>query len=230
MRRRDRGRYLARMRLIFAVSIALAVGALNAHAQSSSAAPAGNNAAAASTLTDQERQRAVDYLDQTRKEFLAAVDGLTEEQWKFKPSPERWSIAETAEHIAHTEETIWHLVREKMMKSPPTPERRGETKAKDEVVLSAVPDRSRKFQAPERLQPTGRWSSRDELLKSFQENRAAEIAFLNETKEDMRSRFEEHPFLKTIDAYQWLLLNGAHGKRHTAQILEVKADPNFPKK
>ena len=218
------------MRLIFAVCVALTVSALAAHAQTSSTSPTRNDAGGASALTDQERQRAVEYLAQTRKDFLAAVDGLTEEQWKFKPSPERWSIAETAEHIAHAEETIWHLVREKMMKSPPTPDRRGETKAKDDTIVNAVPDRSRKFQAPERLQPTGRWSSRDELLKSFQENRAAEIAFLNETKEDMRSRFEEHPLLKTIDAYQWLLFNGAHGKRHTAQILEVKADANFPKK
>jgi hypothetical protein len=26
-----------------------------------------------------------------------------------------------------------------------------------------------------------------------------------------------------------LIFNGAHCKRHTAQILEVKADPNYPK-
>jgi hypothetical protein len=198
-----------------------------AQAQTSSATD--DKKASAVSITDQERNRAVEYLDQTSKEFRTAVEGLTEEQWKFKPAPERWSIAETAEHIAHTEETIWQLVREKLMKSPPTPDRRGETKEKDETILKAVPDRSRKFQAPERLQPTGRWSSREEVIKAFESARAAEIAFLKETKEDMRSRFEEHPFLKTLDAYQWLLLNGAHGKRHTAQILEVKADPNFPK-
>lgn len=186
-------------------------------------------AAQSAALTPQERERAVDYLEQTQKEFLAAVDGLSEEQWKFKSAPERWSIAETAEHIAHTEDTVWQLVREKLMKSPPEPDRRGETTAKDTVILNGVPDRSRKFQAPERLQPTGRWATREELLKAFETARAAEIAWLKETREDLRSRFEEHPFLKTIDAYQWLLLNGAHGKRHTAQILEVKADPNFPK-
>jgi len=32
-----------------------------------------------------------------------------------------------------------------------------------------------------------------------------------------------------MDAYQWLLLISAHSARHTAQIEEVKADPNFPK-
>jgi hypothetical protein len=36
--------------------------------------------------------------------------------------------------------------------------------------------------------------------------------------------------LKELDAYQWLLLLASHSERHTLQILEVKADPNFPKK
>ena len=182
-------------------------------------------------LTEQERERAVEYLTETRRDFHAAVEGLSDEQWKFKASPERWSIAETAEHIAQAEETIWQLVSEKLMKSPaaPAPEKRAAAKGKDEVIMKGVPDRSRKAQAPERLQPTGRWSTREELLKAFEATRAAEIAYLRETQEDLRGRFEEHPFLKTMDAYQWLLFNGAHSKRHTAQILEVKADPNFPK-
>ena len=33
----------------------------------------------------------------------------------------------------------------------------------------------------------------------------------------------------TLDGYQWLLLLSTHSERHTAQIEEVKADPNFPK-
>ena len=217
------------MRIILAGAFAVLVSAGALPAQSPTASSANNTTNAVASLTEQERQSAIAYLEQTRQEFLDAIEGLTQEQWKFKAAPERWSIAETAEHIAHTEETIWHLVSEKMMKSPPTPQRRGETQAKDETIVNGVPDRSRKFQAPERLQPTGRWASPEEMLKSFESTRAAEIAYLKETKEDMRSRFEEHPFLKTIDAYQWLLLNGAHGKRHTAQILEVKEDPNFPK-
>jgi hypothetical protein len=32
-----------------------------------------------------------------------------------------------------------------------------------------------------------------------------------------------------MDAYQWIIFNGAHSKRHTAQIVEVKADANYPK-
>ena len=187
-------------------------------------------APASTSLTKEERERVVEYLTETQKDFLAAIDGLTEEQWKFKGAPDSWSIAETAEHIAVAEETIWTLVSQKMMKSPATPERREEVKGKDERILQVIPDRSRKAQAPERLQPTGKWDSQAALVKDFNKTRGAEIAYLRETKEDLRSHFEDHPFLKTMDAYQWLLFNGAHSKRHTAQILEVKADPNFPKR
>ena len=30
--------------------------------------------------------------------------------------------------------------------------------------------------------------------------------------------------------YQWVLFIGAHSQRHTLQIYEVKASPNFPKR
>jgi ribosomal protein S15P/S13E len=181
------------------------------------------------TLTKEERDRAVEYLKQTQKDFLAATEGLSDAQWKFKAAPDRWSIAETAEHIAVTEQTIWELVSGKIMKSPAAPEKAVEAKGKDEIILTKIPDRSRKAQAPEQLKPTGRWATRAALVKDFEGKRAEEIAYLTATKEDLRNHFEEHPFLKTMDAYQWLIFNGAHCKRHTAQILEVKADPNFPK-
>ena len=218
------------MKPIFFALLAIAV-SVSAVCGQSSPAPAApkTSAAESSTLTKEERDRAVDYLKQTQKDFLAAIEGLSEAQWKFKAAPDRWSIAETAEHIAVTEETIWKLVSEKIMKSPATPEKRAEAKGKDEIILTKIPDRSRKAQAPEQLKPTGRWATRAALVKDFEAMRAKEIAYLTETKEDLRNHFEDHPFLKTMDAYQWLIFNGAHCKRHTAQILEVKADPNFPK-
>jgi hypothetical protein len=30
-----------------------------------------------------------------------------------------------------------------------------------------------------------------------------------------------------MDGYEWILATGSHIERHTKQILEVKADPNF---
>ena len=219
------------MKPLFYSLLAVTILTSPVYGQSSPAAAALPKASTAEskTLTKEERDRAVDYLKQTQKDFLAATEGLSEAQWKFKAAPDRWSIAETAEHIAVTEQTIWELVSGKIMKSPATPEKAAEAKGKDEIILTRIPDRSRKAQAPEQLRPTGRWATRAALVKDFEGKRAQEIAYLAETKEDLRNHFEEHPFLKTMDAYQWLIFNGAHCKRHTAQILEVKADPNYPK-
>jgi len=214
----------------FLLTLGLVVAAASvAPGQTSPASSSKSSTAESTSLTAEERNKAVEYLKETQKDFLAAITGVSEAQWKFKAAPDRWSIAETAEHIAVAEETIWNLVADKIMKSPAAPEKKAEVKGKDETILKMIPDRSRKAQAPEQLRPTGRWANQAALRKDFDAIRAKEIAFAAETKEDLRSHFGDHPFLKTMDAYQWLLFNGAHCKRHTAQILEVKADPNYPK-
>lgn len=217
---------LTLMKATFLVGLAIVLGATFVFGQASPSAPA---SAAASSLTKEERERAIEYLKQTQKDFLASIEGISEAQWKFKAAPDRWSIAETAEHIGLTEQVIWDLISGKIMKSPPAPEKRAEVQGKDEIILTKVPDRSKKAQAPEQLRPTGKWPTKEALVKDFQSTREKEISYVAETKDDLRSHFEDHPLLKTMDAYQWILLNGAHCKRHTLQIQEVKTDPNYPK-
>lgn len=53
--------------------------------------------------------------------------------------------------------------------------------------------------------------------------------YIRTTNDDLRDRFFDHPVLGPMEGYQWLLLIATHSARHTAQIEEVKADPNFPK-
>jgi len=50
-----------------------------------------------------ERAALVDELRETRAIFLEAFAGISEAQSKFKPAPDRWSIAECAEHVALVE-------------------------------------------------------------------------------------------------------------------------------
>jgi hypothetical protein len=179
-------------------------------------------------LTAQEREFALQQLQTTRDNFLKSVAGLSQKQWTFKPAPDRWSVAEVSEHIAVAEAGIFGLVR-KQMQGPATPEKRELVKGKDEIILEKVPDRSHKVQAPEFLRPTGRWTTEAEVTKAFEDSRKATMDYVRTTNDDLRDHFFDHPVLGTLDAYQWLLLISAHSARHTAQIEEVKADPNFPK-
>ena len=115
------------------------------------------------------------------------------------------------------------------MQGPATPEKRTEVKVTDEQILKMVPDRSRKAQAPEFLKPAGRWANQADVIKAFEEARKGTMDYVKTTNDDLRDHFGPHPLLGPMDAYQWILLISAHSERHTKQIEEVKADPNFPK-
>src|SRR6266498_1837330 len=124
-------------------------------------------AAQAQPLSQGERDRAMSDLHATRKMFLDSVAGLSDAQWKFKPAPERWSIAEVSEHIAISEDTLFERVTKTILATPADPSKKPEVQGKDEMVLKMVPDRSAKFQAPEALRPTNRWPDRQALIDHF---------------------------------------------------------------
>jgi len=182
----------------------------------------------AQELSKEDREQGVKYLEKTRDGVFAATKGLSEAQWNFKPGPDRWSVAEVTEHIAAAEDLLMQRLQNEAMKAPP---RTGseDVKAIDAFVLQAIPDRSHKAQAPEPLKPTNRFGSPKDSLKHFQESRAKTIAFLKKTN-DLRQHATDSPLGKKLDGYEWLLFIAAHSERHTKQIEEVKADPNFPKK
>jgi hypothetical protein len=179
------------------------------------------------SLTKADREKAAKYLESTKKGVVEATKGLSEAQWNFKPAPDRWSIAEVTEHIAAAEDFLRGNT-EQVMKAPARPEG-DDVKAIDEMVLAKVPDRTNKVQAPEPLKPTNRYGSPQGSLNHFKQSRKQTEDFLKK-HDDLRAHAADSPFGKKLDAYEWILFTAAHSERHTKQIAEVKADPNFPKK
>src|SRR3954468_21685001 len=113
-------------------------------------------------LTKADRERGVKYLEQTRDGVIAATKGLSEAQMKFKPAPDRWSVAETLEHIALAEDFLLKDINDRIMKAPAGPSDRDTAKL-DAMVLAMIPDRSHKAQAPPPIVPTGRWTPAETL-------------------------------------------------------------------
>ena len=179
------------------------------------------------SLSQADRDKAMKYLESTRQGVIDATQGLSPTQWNFKPAPDRWSVAEVTEHIASAEDFIRGMIVEKVMVAPARPA--GEDVAAiDAFVLQAIPDRSQKKQAPEPLKPANRFGTPEGSLKHFEEARATTEDFLNKTP-GLRDHVVDSPLGKKLDGYEWVLFIAAHSERHTKQILEVKADPNFPK-
>lgn len=187
----------------------------------------GQEAKTTPRMTEKDRENAIAQLNASREKFIAAVSQLSEAQLKFKSAPDRWSVAEVAEHITLSEDFLFNTLTEKGLKSPLTPEK--ERKFTDEQILVMVTNRGNKFPAPDPLKPAGKWSSMAETMKEFDKRRARTIDLVKTTDIDLRSHFVAFGNAE-IDALQWTLFLSGHCERHTAQINEVKADPNFPKK
>jgi len=189
---------------------------------------AGAASAKAQDVSQIDKDRALQYLESTKRGVLDATKGLSDAQWNFKSAPDRWSLAELIEHLAAAEDMLRGVTQEQIMKSPAVPVRSvEEIKKSDETVLAMVPDRSHKVQAPEPLKPTNRFGSPLEAQKHFVESRAATEEYLKNTP-GLRAHLGDSPLGK-LDGYEFLLFTAAHSERHTKQMLEVKADSNFPK-
>jgi DinB family protein len=187
----------------------------------------GAAAATAQEVTPAEKDRALQYLESTKKNVQEATKGLSEAQWNFKPAPDRWSVAQVMEHIAAAEDFLRDVTKEKVMVAPAGEPGR-DVKKTDEAVLAMVPDRTHKAQAPEALVPNNRFGSPEGSLRHFVESRATTEDFLKSTP-SLRDHVTDSPLGK-LDGYEFVLFIAAHSERHTKQINEVKADPNFPKK
>ncbi|MCU1309542.1 MAG: hypothetical protein JWO20_667 [Candidatus Angelobacter sp.] len=174
--------------------------------------------------TKEELQK---YMQQTRQNFVNSIKGLSEAQLKFEPAPDMWSVMEVSEHIAFSEDFAGRGTM-KMM-SAPACEKKAEMYGKEDKLVAGITDRSHKLQVPDLFKPTGRWSTEADILKAFNASRDKNVEFVKNTSEaDLRSRMGQSP-LGELDAHGWMLFMAGHSARHTKQIEEMKADPNFPK-
>jgi hypothetical protein len=176
-------------------------------------------------ITNAERDQAVRYLAQTHAGVTQAVQGLSVGQFNFKPAPDCWSVAEVLEHISIVEDAVLNGVRTRLEKAPGPGDAR-DAQQVDAMVLARVLDRSTKVKAPPHLNPTGQ-SSPAAILERFLASRQHIVNWLK-SDADLRGHVLDHPVLGALDGYEWILAAAGHSERHTKQILEVKADPNFP--
>lgn len=186
------------------------------------------------TISQDDRQKLVNHLERTRSGVVEATKGLSDAQLNFKAGPFRWSVAQCVEHIALSEGFLFRIGTEQALKAPVPATRKTPQQITDgdSFILKNIPDRSSRFQAPEPVRPSKQSSSAaaEQGLAQFLSSRGRTIEFVKTTQEDLRGHCIDSPFLKCMDTYQWILMLSAHSERHLAQLLEVKADPNFPKR
>ena len=182
----------------------------------------------AQTLSEQDRQFAIDLLEANSIKFLADIEQVSDEQWRFKPSANGWSVSEVAEHITLSEGLLFSIV-QKTLQAPADEEKAKALAGKEKQLMVAVVDRSSKAQAPEVIKPTGKFVTKEELVEAFKKARAQTVHYVKTTDDPLKNHVARHPTFGELTAYQWLVFIAGHANRHLAQLEEVKTNVNFPK-
>jgi|SRR5512143_1260913 uncharacterized damage-inducible protein DinB len=181
-------------------------------------------------LTPEEKAKAIKMLMDSQNEFLSYVEKLSDAQWNARPIPFKWTVGETAEHIALAEGLLFSAM-ERALAAPINPDWETKSAGKEAILDNILAGRKGKAQAPEPIQPLKRKMSRTEIMTLFKEGRAKTLKFIETTDQPLKAHTLDHPFpiFGTLNAYQWLLYIPAHNLRHNKQIAEVMSNPAFPK-
>ena len=181
-------------------------------------------------ITPEERAKLIRYLRDSEKTFLSCVAEVTDEQWIWKPTPDRWSVGETAHHILLAEGLLFNMAL-RALDNEPNPDWEAKTRGKADLLERVMVDRSRKVRAPEAVNPAGKTMTRDQVTSQFVETRARTLRFVETTQLPLKMHTAGVPFpiFDPLNAFQFLLYIPLHGLRHHQQIAEVKATTGYPK-
>lgn len=178
--------------------------------------------------SEADRKYLLDHLTRSRDELLKETRGLSEAQWNFWESPERWSIKEVVEHIA-----LWELLlqREASMAymAGPQPELLKAAR-QDSTVLQFIqeekPHVSVEYTKPFTFSLPMGLNSGENNLAWYTKMRNESVNFLTSTPDDLRLYF-----LKAGrgNIHQIYISTFGHTDRHLRQIRKIKQHPAYPR-
>lgn len=157
--------------------------------------------------------------DKIREGLLATIENISDEQANNLPDGEKWTIAQIVEHIGIVQDGMAKISAKLLTAA----QANGKT-SDGKIILSdsfsehAAGAREQKFEAPDRVRPTGNLTLA-EAVEKLEESRQKlyDLKPLFETVECSEQKFP-HPAFGDLTAHEWLALAGGHEYRHLEQI------------
>jgi uncharacterized damage-inducible protein DinB len=157
-------------------------------------------------------------LEKSRQDLHSAVEAIEEADARTRPAEGRWSVLECVEHVATAERRfLGRLESATRLDSPCIDPQR------EAHVSAVVTDRGRRLQAPEPVQPSGRFATLAEALADFDSTRARVVQFAEGHESELRALGAQHPLFGQVTGYELMLIIAGHACRHAAQIRETRA-------
>jgi DinB superfamily len=169
-------------------------------------------------------------LARSQRDLLRAADAVPAELWKTSPREGAWSAAEVIAHLVTVERTVIATVDRILRKQPkqiPWLKR-----FRLPFILAEV--RLIRMKTPIPVDPQ-LLREKETMLAELREVRERTLALLEETRSrDLSAYRWRHPFLGSLNAYEWFSFLGSHQRRHEKQMRELavslaKAIPNSTK-
>ena len=162
--------------------------------------------------------------DKVRAKFKSVVADLPDEVANALPDDEKWTVKEFVEHIAIVDEGIMRISAKLLNEAKENGKTSdGAARLSDDFVQKTAGARDMKFEAPERVRPTGTKTIAESLAKMDETRRKLEeLKPLFDSVECSDFKFP-HPAFGDMTAHDWLALLGGHEARHLKQIERVLA-------
>lgn len=170
-----------------------------------------------------------DSIERTRGQIYDQVSGLSEEQSRFRPADDQWSVVEIAEHLSATESRVLKIIQSLVEQGEATAEPVGAGTAIAPITLASFAAQlPAKAKAPEFLQPSGNLSL-EETIRNLQQTREALIALKPKLQaKDFTPVIFSHESFGTFTTYQLVAFIGHHEGRHLSQIAALTSSESFP--
>jgi hypothetical protein len=151
------------------------------------------------------------------KKFLSAADAVPANYWKTKPHEECWSASEVVCHLIMVEQAVIRGAG-RLLQKPPKPR---PFLKRFHIPMWAAESRVVRLKSPIPLDPR-LIGEKEVMLGQLRTVRERTLAFIEEVRgKDLSNYHMPHPFLGTLNAYEWFQLIASHEVRHSKQLREI---------
>jgi len=177
----------------------------------------------------------LDDFDKSEQEARRIVEGLTDEQANWQPSPASWSIAQCLNHLAIGNTMYAAALREAVARANASNKLR-----RDPIrpggwfsayfLRSMEPPAKQKWKAPKKIVPAARIDAREALDAFLRADDELRAVLRQGAPLDLNSIRFHNPFVGIFrfTVATGLLLMAAHNRRHLWQADQVRHAPGFP--
>jgi len=143
-------------------------------------------------------------VERGQRQVLDLLDGMTEEQARYRPGPNDWSVVEVLQHLVAVGEWMAEACADLAGGNPPP--RQG-----------SIGD------------PGSPLASLEEALTALEQTHAAFLRFAGSVSPETNTEATSpHPWFGPLNCLEWAVFQRIHDADHAGQIEQIMASPSFP--